>query len=84
MPRIVFAPAIQRHVAMPALDVGAATVASEAKFWSKRSPGSSASAQLSFSASKIARQRVPRSSARRICAFSRGSEESEMCIRDSG
>ncbi|EOQ80400.1 hypothetical protein K652_11316 [Pseudomonas aeruginosa VRFPA02] len=27
MPRIVFAPAIQRHVAMPALDVGAATVA---------------------------------------------------------
>lgn len=28
MPRIVFAPAIQRHVAMPALDVGAATVAS--------------------------------------------------------
>ena len=27
MPRIVFAPAIQRHVAMPALDVGAATAA---------------------------------------------------------
>ncbi len=27
MPCIVFAPAIQRHVAMPALDVGAATVA---------------------------------------------------------